>query len=273
MERRNITNGGQSYRESTISVIFVLLALVLLWPAEVWAKAINAGQAGKAVRGWLEVSAKPLGTALGKQIARVDTFADDAGEPAYYIVYLEPSGFVVVPADDLVEPIIAFVARGSYDPSDDNPLGALVRGDVPARVASARWLRSGTQALNSKSQKALQKAGAAQGKWAEMQAYADGVGALGVSSISDVRVAPLTQSTWGQRNVGGYTDPTSISCYNYYTGPYGPGDNRNYPCGCVATAMSQLIRYHEYPSSGPSGSYVWSNMPLEPTWHITVAER
>jgi hypothetical protein len=37
--------------------------------------------------------------------------------------------------------------------------------------------------------------------------------------------------------------------------------------------MSQLIRYHEYPGSGPSGSYVWSNMPLEPNFDITLAER
>ncbi|HUT31140.1 MAG TPA: C10 family peptidase [Sedimentisphaerales bacterium] len=265
MERRSITEGGRSSRKLTISVILVFLALLLLWPAELWAKPVNAGQARKTVRGWLNASPKPLGAALGSQIAGVDTFTGDAGEPVYYVVYLAPSGFVVVPADDLVEPIIAFVASGSYDPSDDNPLGALVSGDVPARVAAARTLQSNAQALSSKSQKALKKAGAAaQGKWADIQAYADGVGTLGLSGISDVRVAPLTQSTWGQTTVGDYYG--GITCYNYYTPSH-------YPCGCVATAMSQLIRYHEYPGSGPSGSYVWSNMPLEPNWHIADAER
>jgi len=267
MEPRSITSGGQSYRNSTVSIILVFLALVLLWPAGAGAKAISAGQAGKAVRGWLKVGAKPLGTALGKRISRVDTFIDEAGEPAYYVVYLEPSGFVVVPADDLVEPIIAFVAGGIYDPSDDNPLGALVSGDVPARVGAVRRLESGggAQPVSGKRQKALQEAvAAAQGKWANLQAYADEAGSLGVSSISDVRVAPLTQSTWGQTTVGDYSG--GITCYNYYT-------LNNYPCGCVATAMSQLIRYHEYPSSGPSGIYVWGNMPLEPNWHITLAER
>jgi hypothetical protein len=48
----------------------------------------------------------------------------------------------------------------------------------------------------------------------------------------------------------------------------------NYPCGCVATSMVQLIRYHEYPSSGPSGTYVWSNMPLQPeVGGLSLSER
>jgi len=56
-------------------------------------------------------------------VTETQTFKDDKGELLYHVVYLAPSGFVIVPADDLVEPIIAFVSRGRFDPSVKNPLG------------------------------------------------------------------------------------------------------------------------------------------------------
>ncbi|MFO1475907.1 MAG: C10 family peptidase [Verrucomicrobiota bacterium] len=96
-----------------------------------------------------------------------------------------------------------------------------------------------------------------------------------VGSVSDVRVAPLVQSHWDQSSAQGNY------CYNYYT----PG---HYYSGCVATALAQLMRYWQYPSSGigrvtktvyvngspqsattvggdgAGGAYNWSAMPLSP---------
>ena len=59
----------------------------------------------------------PLGETLGGSVQRVETFNDQAGNPVYYVVYLDPSGFVIVAADDLVEPIVGFARAGQYDPS------------------------------------------------------------------------------------------------------------------------------------------------------------
>lgn len=99
------------------------------------------------------------------------------------------------------------------------------------------------------------------------------------SGIDDVRVSPLVQSKWDQRYVGGK------KTYNYYT-PNG------WYCGCVATAMAQLMRYYGYPSGTVAastftcytngvavsmtmkgGTYDWANMPLRPTSAITDTER
>ena len=261
-------------------IIIFVLSIFLHWcPDSLYAEPVNAGQAEKVVIGWLKADAQPLGTGLGQDVMGVETFSDDNGQPTYYVVYLKPSGFVIVPGDDLVEPIICFAPIGRYEPSDDNPLGALVSRDVPGRIAAVRAF----QATSSKSKQkkdeinkksALEKAIAkAQSKWSDLIAYADDVGTLGIPSISDVRVAPLVQSTWGQTTVGDYIG--GISCYNYYTPPYTTpdGDPNNWPCGCVATSMVQLMRYHEYPGSGPSGTYVWSNMPLQPDFDITLPER
>jgi len=270
------------------------LGLILFSFVDLWAKPVTKGQAGKTVRGWLKADGRPLGITLGRQIEEVETFLDGNGQAIYYIVYLQPSGFVIVPADNLVEPIVGFVEIGRYNPSDDNPLGALVSRDMPGRIAAARSLQA---AAGSAQQTSLQAVSLkARDKWTRLQDYADGlVETLGIPSISDVRVAPLLQSTWSQKTVGDITG--GISCYNYYTPPYENGNSANYYTGCVATAMAQFMRYHEHPAAGvgtPSftitvdavpqsrslrggngsgGPYAWSDMVLQPDSSITEPQR
>lgn len=62
-----------------------------------------------------------------------------------------------------------------------------------------------------------------------------------VSSLSDVRAGPLVKSQWSQSTAHGKR------CYNYYTPQL--SDKSYAVCGCVATAMSQLMRYHKYPAA------------------------
>jgi hypothetical protein len=225
------------------------------------------------VSGWLSIDKRPLGVLLDGQVGDAETFFGAEGEAVYHVVNLEPSGFVIVSADDLVEPVIAFSASGSYDPSEDNPLGALVSSDVPDRIAAARSLEragAGARIDGSAAGKAAahEAADEARGKWNRLSSFADAsAAAMGIPNVSDLRVAPLVQSTWGQTTVGSYIG--GLSCYNYYTPPYEPGNTNNYPCGCVATAMAQLMRYHEYPHE----SYDWSDMPLSPDNSITVTQR
>jgi len=109
------------------NIIFTSALVVLqLCCSSLWALPTTAYEAEMVVTGWLKADAKPLDTDLGREVVTVETFTDDYGEPVYYIVYLNPSGFVIVSADDLVEPIIGFADDGAYDPSLENPLGALV---------------------------------------------------------------------------------------------------------------------------------------------------
>jgi hypothetical protein len=251
--------------------VAVFLSVWLLCSGALWAAPTTSQQAEKAVRGWLKGNPKPLDTALGEGVLRTETFSDPNGEAAYHVVYLDPSGFVIVPADDLVEPIICFSSDGSYDASEENCLGALVSRDVPSRIATARsfWRASNKKMefkdLDESETAAMQKAGAkAQRKWAKLSAYAgaceggssnradlagDGGGSQGdrLETISEVWVAPLVQSKWAQGNV--CYNPV-LACYNYYTPPYEPGDPNNYVCGCTATAGAQLMRYHEHPTEG-----------------------
>ena len=91
-----------------------------------------------AVQGWLKQPGHGLKAPLGNAIKNTEVYTDAAGAPLYFVVNLKPSGFVIVPADDLVEPILCFSPAGKYVASEKNPLGALVMHDVPGRLALAR---------------------------------------------------------------------------------------------------------------------------------------
>ena len=123
-------------------LLSVVAAVMIIFPIGVLAATETTDDARQLIVAWLKRDQRPLGEALGQSVKEVQTFKNDKGEPLYYVVYLDPSGFVIVPAEDFVEPIIAFASQGRFDPSLNNPLGALVSGDVPARVTYARALRA-----------------------------------------------------------------------------------------------------------------------------------
>jgi len=272
-------------RAGTLSVWLVvwLLAAMLLSVPGAWAEPTTPEQARTVVHNWLGLDAVPLGTRMGRQVKEVQTFQHE-GTPAYYVVYLKPAGLVLVAADNLVEPIIAFLPKGVYDPSPTNPLGALVSRDIPGRLRQAQALEAkGLEYLVGETHQAKARR---KWTWLANPAAAPQTLDLGVSGISDVRVAPFVQSRWSQTTVNGQ------ACYNYYTPPYAAGSASNYYCGCVATAMAQLMRHWTHPADGigrrqnkyyvndpyllypktsytlggdgNGGAYVWGDMVLDP---------
>jgi len=272
------------------NTILTALLIVLQLCSSLWALPTTAYEAEMVVTGWLKTNPQPLNTPLSQQIMGVENFTDDLGEPVYYIVYLEPSGFVIVAGDDLVEPIIGFADNGIYDPSLDNPLGALVTNDLNGRISA---VRSTFRLLAMTPQTAISDT---QKKWNLFISSAvtseGGFGLMARNSISDVRVAPLMRSKWDQETA------CNRNCYNYYT-------PNHYPSGCVATAMAQLMRYHQYPiepddsvpnsfferqsftiavngnnetrslkgGDGNGGPYKWNRMVLTPGCSTTSLQR
>lgn len=281
-------------------VILAVFVLLFGFSNALYARPASLDQAKQSVKGWLKADPKPLATFLPAQIKDAVSFPDEQDEPLYYVIYLQPEGFVIVPADDEVEPIIAFAPSGTFDPSMDNPLGALVSQDLPDRIGLARNLPGKRAALAQDQKEKLEKATRkARRQWTRLQKHAGGkevqdtdeeaeadgeVGDTGYSTVSDIRVAPLVTSTWNQGNAGGGL------CYNYYT-------PNNYVCGCVATAFAQILRYHQYPTvgvgtpsftievdgssqsrslrggNGAGGPYAWAEMPLNPNSSMTTAQR
>ena len=256
------------------SIVFIAVLAILLLSSGLSARQTTEYEAEMVVSGWLKASPQPLGATLGRQVRDIETFTGQDDRPAYYIVNLEPSGYVIVSADNRIEPIIGFAADGTYDLSFENPLLALVTGDLGGRVEAVR----NTYYLQTTAE--TQAAGSPQGKWRRFIDLAEdsegGFGMMSLRNVGDIRVLPLLQSQWGQ------TKSCGDNLYNYYT-------PSNYPCGCVATTMAQVMRYYEYPTGrigvhefaihvggerrqnasssggdGLGGPYSWSDMPLRP---------
>jgi len=260
----------------------VIFLLVCSYCGGVWAAPTTGRQAETAVTGWLRSNANPLGASLGDQITHAETFTDENDQPLYHIVYLQPSGFVIASADDGVEPIIGFVRDGVYEPSDDNPLAVLLNNDLRGRIAAARSAEGPADAAKC------------QNKWSGFIVAGENVEegtrgeditmTLGIATVDDPRIDPFIQTNWSQGDVAG-------KCFNYYT-------PNQYPCGCVATAMAQVMKYYQHPTSGigehgfsikignapwetwytrggdgSGGAYDWSNMVLDPDFSTTDTER
>jgi peptidase C10-like protein/Spi protease inhibitor/carboxypeptidase family protein len=282
------------------SMLYLFISIILLVCIDTTrAEPTDTVQAERAVTGWLRSNPAPMGTALGRQVKRTEVFRDTQGLSLYYVVYLEPSGFVIVPADDRIDPIIAVASQGSYDPSPDNPLGALVVSDMHARIKQvrnqsvSRNLSDPPNKINSNRAISLQVSAQARQKWIILQDVADNITTMGLDTISDVRVDPLVQSEWSQGGVLVWEgdDLVYLPVCDYYT----PGPN--YATGCVATAMAQLMRFHQHPTAevgtpsfmiwvdgveqpaalrggdGSGGPYLWNDMVLDPNSKITEPQR
>jgi hypothetical protein len=271
-------------------LICVLILFLLVYCGQLFAKPVSAEKAQQAVKGWLKADSRPFGATLGQQLKKTDTFRDEQGQVIYYVVYLQPSGFVIVLADDTLEPVLAFSDHGTYNPSLTSPLGALVNKDTRGRFAASREILANpgpkTQTLQEKTSKWERLAGG--------DPLPMGPGGPGLQAVSDPRVDQLLKTKWDQTTC---CSAPNLACYNYYTFPYGYGDPNNYPCGCVATAMAQVMRYHKYPtgSIGPQTfifsvwtpgygwavgyiniaglAYDWASMVYEPNCNTTELQR
>ena len=257
------------YHSDRCSARFVLLSVNM-----VYADPVTKHQAQKAARnGWIRHEGRPLKTAIAPDVRNIETYKDDDGSSLYYVVNFNPTGFVIMSADDLIEPVIAFAERAHIPHQSSHPLGAMVSGDVRNRmeyVKNSKLERSSSGAYRDE---VLNKA---KSKWdALLMDSADQGSEMRLSSVATVRVSPLLGSTWDQSTVSGN------NVYNYWT-------PNNYVCGCVATATAQLIRYHSWPTTGigvigftiyvngasqtaythggdnAGGAYVWGSMPLSP---------
>lgn len=289
-----------------IAVLFAGMFALILAAGE-----ITPEKAGAAASRWARNTANLQNAAIGTTVKAARAYSDK-GTNLFNIVQMEGGGFVITSADSAITPIIAFSESDDFEESDDNPLLALLLHDIPDRVHQVNIKREedaaasaiGKAGSSGSGQTLLEKTGleaemaAAEEEWAALLdedavakagASAESEKAGGASRLSDTRVSPLVQSKWDQGEVG------SKKVYNYYTSQIESG--KPYICGCVATAISQIMRYHKYPTASlprtgfactlsendkvvstptlytKAGIFDWDNMPLIPTASINSRQQ
>ena len=164
-----------------------------------------------------ETARKVASTFLNSNGAKADMQLADlsrtAGFANLYIFTAEPTGFVVMAADDRVQPILGYSFTSSFGATD-----------MPDNLRS--WL----QGYNDQIQHAIdnQTRATAQTKRQWQQLVEGNTRAATATPV----VAPLLQTKWGQDY------PFNDQC------PSGTVS------GCVATAMAQIMKYWEWPVGG-----------------------
>jgi hypothetical protein len=170
----------------------------------------------------------------------------DEGLPVYYIFNMSEKGFVIISADDVIVPVLAYSSEGIY--SEENPapqftawMGQYARQISFARKTNANPFPSTISAWNQ-----LLNAGASS--------------LLPQKGIQDVE--PMITSNWNQ------PFPYNEMC------PADPaGSNGHAIVGCVPVAMGQIMYYYRWPDHG-KGSYTYfdstygtQHVSFDSTWY------
>ena len=169
------------------------------------------------------------------------------GTPIYYIIDLDPEGWAIVSADDVAYPVIAYSETGSYLAENPPPGFVAWMANVKADIANAI----------DQGMKPLPKAVEA---WGRLDApTGEFLAGLELRETGPRDDPWLLRTTWGQGDTRDWY-PFGNDSYNQYC-PWERGCGgvcRNYaPTGCVATAMAQIMKYHQWPpeTNGDIPSY------------------
>lgn len=147
----------------------------------------------------------------------------------YIFVNVSGKGFVVMSADDVAHPVLAYSENAHFDAAA-----------LPSNVAG--WLGGYDRTIG---EAVAHQAVSSDEVAAEWAALANGVVPAPKSTTA---VSPLLSTKWDQGS------PYNAQC---------PGSSFNRaPTGCVATAIAQVMKYWSYPSKGMgSHSYTCSYYP------------
>jgi len=161
--------------------------------------------------------------------------------PAYYIVNLEPEGWVIVSANKKAPPVIAYSKLGSFniESVDDMQSGVIL------------WLNESRDHIQSLRNNSLTEINDDLQKSWDGSAPPDDDDEIIISGGTVYeQKGPFLTTTWSQGE--GYND------YAPWGDCYGRGtpDNGRKWTGCVATAAAQIMNYWEHPNT-----YSWQLMP------------
>jgi hypothetical protein len=185
------------------------------------------------------------------------------GQATYYVFNFAPRGFVIISAEDSYNPVLGFSDESNIDFTD-------IKSEKNDALFSNMSVNE--QRITFMRQNAIEAPSSIRAEWESLK---KGDRGLPTRELLGVIVAPLTTTKWDQGKYYNAQCPANSTTTN------GP-DGRTY-CGCAPIAMSQLIKFHNYPARGNASNsyqdptfgtlsadfcnttYNWQNMPNELT--------
>ena len=216
-----------------IALLFLVVAMV---SASVFAEPVALPTAVTVARNWY-ASIQPSEMSVRRNVEVQDTFAlSEHGAIVLYLFNMKDGGFVVVAGDDLSVPILGYSKTGHFDASNEPAGVKALFGAYEKQIGLGR-MKNAPTGPKSRSQ------------WNALSIPLDKVALnkFRTTFAGTKDAGPLLKTHWGQ----GWP-------YNKMCPPDPTGQGGHAAVGCVATALAQIMNYHQYPQSG-FGSYGYSH--------------
>ena len=245
----------------------LIMALLLIMAMPMMAERVTPETAQKVAKTFLNNN--------GAKSAQLTDLTSAAGFSNLYIFSGE-EGFVVMAADDCVQPILGYSLTGKF-----------VAENMPTNVSG--WL----QGYNDEIQYAIDSKMSAPAETAKL--WKDLAEGNSKAAKATAVVDALVETTWDQNGFYYYSGG-QLLIYELYNNlcPYDNNAGERTVTGCVATAMAQIMKYWGYPARGIGShsytpeahpeygvqsanfgatTYEWNNMPNELTSSSTTTQK
>ncbi|NOX19269.1 MAG: T9SS type A sorting domain-containing protein [Chlorobi bacterium] len=218
------------YKISSL-VRFVLPVLIFITAVgRVDAQRLSVAEVNKASENWLKnfrfllvPSEKP--DEIKSNLTNIKVLYDAEGKNVIaYVVPLLPKGYIIFSNERRINPVLGYSTQTdfNYKDSPENFTLNLTRTDMEMRLKSLRNKTARNEVVNNNLR-----------LWDE---YISGKIPAEEKSPLEI-IGPFVVSDWGQGYVSG------DALYNLYT-------PNNWPAGCVATGLAQVLNYYKWPPRG-----------------------
>lgn len=197
-------------------IVFTLLA-TLVATMVAWGAPIDSLTAKK-----VATNAYKAAGINGQNFRLFKTFNDDNGNALVYLLNdIDGQGFAIISADDRIEPVLAYGKDGNF-----------MHNKLPYSVS--KWIDGYQWAVKNAIEKNVKTLEVTKlWEFYTSNSTSPDNSVLGVQAVS-----PLLTTKWNQ------------SPYYNDLCPYDNTQGERTVTGCVATAMAQVIKYHNYPAQG-----------------------
>lgn len=205
-----------AYRAFIFAFLSCLLQVLTGWAAEVSPEKAQATAVrfltNQSSSGNSRIQASSLELAYVKRLPG-SAQARQIGKPLYYVFNNGEKGFIIISGDDAAYPVLGFSSQGSFDATR---LPQAYQKWVARYEKQIKEIISTGATPTNKISQAWQQLG----------------------NQRTTTVGPLLTSKWDQ------------SPYHNDLCPYDADAGKHAVTGCVATAMAQIMKYHEHPKKG-----------------------
>ena len=181
-----------------------------------------------------------------KRIREIKSIGTTENKASFYIINFEEGGFVIISSDKRTYPILAFSEKNNFNLTSESYPNLLVN-----------WMFEQDKYVNDLRSGKIEDVFKFDDHWniSSIENRMLNSNKINLAEQTDTARnyklisshGPLVSTSWGQ-GVGYNNFAPNKSCSEY--------SNGRTPTGCVATAMSQIMRFHSHPNT-----YNWSIMP------------